>query len=163
MISIPAPCGTSSFVFRKIFSRMISDTMVRIVVSAVIFSGKYCGPSFRQPSIASRRMSSPSRLRADSGMISRNGYSSAYVLIFSRRSSFRTASVLLITKKTGLFFTAFNFSMIRTSFCDRARSVASHTITITSTSPKVAEADATIYSPSLFFGVWIPGVSIKII
>ena len=68
---------------------------------------------------------------------------------------------MLITRITGVF-TLFNCSaMCRSPAPIKVLGSTSHRIT--STSVSVRSATVTMYSPNLFFALWIPGVSRKMI
>ena len=94
---------------------------------------------------------------AETGTISAKSYSFLYVSIKARISSLFTISILLITRITGVF-TFFNCSMICFSPAP-IKLDGSTSQSTTSTSFKERSAIFTIYSPSLFFALWIPGVS----
>ena len=78
-----------------------------------------------------------------------------------RTSSFFTVSILLMIKSTGVF-TLFSCSAMCLSPAP-INVVGSTSQSTTSTSFSVCSATFTIYSPSLFFALWMPGVSRKMI
>ena len=94
---------------------------------------------------------------AEAGIISAKSYTLRYVSIYSTIFSRSTVSTLLMIRMTGVF-TFFNCSIM---CCSPApiKFDGSTSHKITSTSFKVCSATFTMYSPSLFFALWIPGVS----
>ena len=102
-----------------------------------------------------------SPLLADTGTISAKSYSFRYVSMAGSNSSFFTISILLITRMTGVF-TFFSWSrMCRSPAPINVEGSTSQSTTSTSLSDR--SATWTIYSPSLFFALWMPGVSTKTI
>src|SRR5680860_61583 len=146
-------CGTSSRIIVMAFSR----TSSAISWSAVWSGGKYGGPSGRRRRICSIRVSIPSPLAADTGMISAQDPSSARRCSCGSCRALAKRSILLSTAMTG----------VRTSARMAARywsprpipSLPSTMNTMQSTLPRLARAVSLRREPSRVLGLWMPGVS----
>lgn len=138
----------------------ILSLIVCCVIGMIYTGGFFDGVGFVE-AFSNSDASVFSPLLADTGTISAKSYILRYASINVSTSSLFTISTLLITSTTGVF-TFFNWSAM--CFSPAPIKVDGSTSqSTTSTSFNVRSATFTIYSPSLFFALWIPGVSTKTI
>ena len=159
-ITTAVPCGISALQSLKIFSLIISEAITLSGWSVRVSSSKKWPPSLACFLSSSSNSFIPLPSLALTGTIASKSYSLLYSRIcFINISLSLIISILLITRIAGIP-RALNLSIKSSSVCTGLLS-ASTTSIQQSTPPTDSFTERTIYLPSEFFGLCIPGVSKK--